>query len=126
MSTIAEGTLLWEPPSQLRRGSTMQAYIDWLAEHKNLHFGDYAALWQWSVQEIEAFWESLWQFFDLRAAAPYTQVLAERRMPGAHWFTGARLSYAEQVFRNATATHPAIVYESELRPLGQPGCAPWA
>jgi acetoacetyl-CoA synthetase len=119
MSTIAEGTLLWEPPSQLRRGSTMQAYIDWLAEHKNLHFGDYAALWQWSVQEIEAFWESLWQFFDLRAAAPYTQVLAERRMPGAHWFTGARLSYAEQVFRNATATHPAIVYESELRPLGQ-------
>jgi acetoacetyl-CoA synthetase len=119
MSEITEGMLLWQPPDDLKRRSTLQGYMDWLAEHKRLRFGDYAALWEWSIVEIEAFWESLWEFCAVRASTPYTQVLAAHVMPGAHWFVGAQLNYVDHVFRNAAPNRPAIVYQSELRPLSE-------
>jgi len=91
----------------------------WLAEQKGRGFDDYAALWDWSVSEVEQFWESIWQFFDVRASAPYAQALVDRRMPGAQWFGGARLNFAEHVFRSASPERPAIVFQSEIRPLAE-------
>src|SRR5262245_38630967 len=117
MTTISEGTLLWQPPDALKRSSRLWAYMRWLEERKGLRFDGYAAVWDWSVAHVEQFWESIWEFFDLQASAPYTRVLAERRMPGAEWFSGAQLNYAEHVFRNATSERPAIVFQSELQPL---------
>jgi acetoacetyl-CoA synthetase len=119
MSTITEGTLLWQPPDELKRQSTLRAYMDWLANYKHLRFGDYAALWDWSVTQIEAFWESLWEFCEVRATTPSTQALAARVMPGAQWFPGAQLNYVDHTFRNAAPDRPAIVYQSELRPLSE-------
>ncbi len=119
MSTITEGTLLWQPSDELKRGSTLQTYMDWLARHKQLRFGDYAALWEWSTLQIEAFWESLWEFCEVRATTPYAQALAARTMPGAQWFPGAQLNYVDHVFRNVAPDRPAIVYQSELRPLSK-------
>jgi len=87
--------------------------MDWLAQHNGLAFADYEALWRWSVTDLEAFWQSVWAFFDLQSAAPPARALAERQMPGARWFPGARLNYAEHVFRNATAAQPALLFRTE-------------
>lgn len=113
---VAEGSVLWTPSSERVQASELQRYMRWLAQRKGLRFADYHALQRWSVERLEDFWASLWQFFDIRASAPYSRVLAERRMPGARWFEGARLNYAEHCFRYAAGARPAVVSCSELRP----------
>ncbi len=119
MSSGTEERRLWHPPDAFARGSRLWAYMRWLEQHKSLHFDDYNALWRWSVTDVKGFWASLWEFFEVQASAPYSQVLSSHTMPGAHWFEGARLNYAEHIFRNAVDTRPAIVYESEIRPLSE-------
>jgi acetoacetyl-CoA synthetase len=115
-SPIAEGTVLWEPSPARRDASGLARYLRWLEARKGLRFADYDALWRWSVEHIEDFWGSLWEFFEVRAAAPYTCVLDERKMPGAKWFEGAKLNYAEHAFRHAAADRPALIVRSESRP----------
>ncbi|HEX5690127.1 MAG TPA: acetoacetate--CoA ligase, partial [Roseiflexaceae bacterium] len=117
MTSIHEGALLWQPTEQQMRESRMQAYIDWLQAHKGSQFDGYAPLWEWSVTQPGDFWQSLWEFFDVQASARPSQALLDREMPGARWFEGARLNYAEHIFRNRTAERPAIVFQSELQPL---------
>jgi acetoacetyl-CoA synthetase len=117
MTEISEGALLWEPPESLVRASNVADYMRWLEQHKGLHFGDYAALWAWSVANVGVFWETIWQFFEVRASAPYAQPLGKRSMPGAQWFAGARLNYAEHMFRHAVPERPALIFQSERQPL---------
>ncbi|MEA2757777.1 MAG: acetoacetyl-CoA synthetase [Methylobacteriaceae bacterium] len=117
MVTLAEGKLLWTPSEDFRRASHMAHYMDWLAKERGLTFADYDALWRWSVGDLEAFWESICGYFDVRFHTPYERVLASRDMPGARWFPGATLNYAEHVFRNETAEKPAILFASESRAL---------
>jgi len=92
-------------------------YQAWLAEHRNLHFDSYEALWQWSTTEIEAFWQTVWDYFEVRSPTPHRCVLQERVMPGAVWFPGAQVNYAQQVFRHADAAHAAgqvaLVFQNE-------------
>ena len=114
---IVEGTILWEPSQDRQRRANITAYLNWLASEKGLSFKDYNSLWEWSVTEIEAFWQSLWEFFSIKAANPYTQVLSGRKMPGARWFPGAELNYAEHVFRGMSADRPALIFQSETQPL---------
>ncbi|MEN9934755.1 MAG: hypothetical protein RLZZ387_1334 [Chloroflexota bacterium] len=116
MQLLSEGALLWEPPEELRRTCALRRYMDWLAREEGLRFETYDTLWTWSVQDVAAFWGSLWQFFELRAARPYEVPLADSAMPGARWFPGAELSYAEHIFRHAATGHSAIVARSETRP----------
>jgi len=113
---VEEGTVLWEPPRERREASGLARYLRWLEERKGLRFADYDALWRWSVEHLEDFWASLWEFFDIRASAPYSRVLDERKMPGAKWFEGARLNYAEHAFRCASPDRPALIVRSESRP----------
>ncbi len=117
MSTVAEGTILWEPSDQARQATTVARYMRWLAEHKGAHADDYEGLWNWSVSHIEDFWESIWQFFDVKSSRPYTAVLESHQMPGARWFPGAHLNYAEQVSRHNSADQPAIIFRSERHPV---------
>ncbi|MBE9545819.1 MAG: acetoacetate--CoA ligase, partial [Proteobacteria bacterium] len=114
---ISEGTLLWEPGQEVINRANMTQYMQWLASEKGLTFQDYNSLWQWSVTEIEEFWQSLWEFFDIQASKPFSGVLTERKMPGAEWFKGAELNYAEHVFRNRSADRPALIFKSEIQPL---------
>ena len=114
---ISEGTLLWEPGQEVIKRANMTQYMQWLASEKGLTFQDYNSLWQWSVTEIEEFWQSLWEFFDIQASKPFSGVLTERKMPGAEWFKGAELNYAEHVFRNRSADRPALIFKSEIQPL---------
>ncbi len=113
---MEEGTVLWEPSRERREASGLARYLRWLEERKGLRFADYDALWRWSVEDLEDFWESLWEFFDVHASAPYSRVLDARKMPGAKWFEGARLNYAEHAFRRASPDRPALVVRSESRP----------
>jgi len=116
-TSIREGTLLWEPSKEMKRQANITRYMNWLSAEKSLAFNDYNSLWQWSVTEIEAFWESLWEFFAIKATTPYREVLSSRKMPGAEWFSGAQLNYAEHVFRRRSADRPALLFQSEIRPL---------
>jgi acetoacetyl-CoA synthetase len=117
MSTSLEGTLLWEPTPEMQQRSVIRAYMEWLERTKGLRFTDYPSLWEWSSTQIEDFWESVWEFYDIQASQPYERVLSSREMPGAEWFPGARLNFAEHVFRNASAERPAILFQSEREPL---------
>jgi acetoacetyl-CoA synthetase len=117
MTSVSEGTLLWQPPEELKQNSVLYAYMRWLADRKGLRFDTYAQVWDWSVAQVEDFWVSIWDYFQVQASHPYTQVLSGRAMPGAHWFAGARLNYAEQIFRNRSANRPAILFQSEAEPL---------
>jgi acetoacetyl-CoA synthetase len=112
---IAEGAVLWTPSRARVEASELARYTRWLRERKGLAFDDYAALHRWSVERLEDFWASLWEFLEIRSPTPYARVLDARRMPGARWFEGARLNYAEHAFRHASPARSAIVSRSELR-----------
>ncbi|HUF38633.1 MAG TPA: acetoacetate--CoA ligase [Anaerolineales bacterium] len=105
--------ILWQPSDQTIAGANLTAYLGWLRKTKRLDFPDYQSLWTWSVTEIERFWASIWDYFDIIASAPYTEVLPDRFMPGANWFPGARLNYAENIFRRAERSGTAILYRTE-------------
>lgn len=110
--------LLWSPSAERIARSRVNHYLQWLAS-RGQHFSDYQALWQWSVDDIDAFWASIWDYFEVQCSVPYQQVVSGTQMPGATWFAGARLNFAEQLFRfntdAATAGKEAIVAESETR-----------
>ena len=86
--------------------------MDWLRDERGVECDDYDELWRWSVADLEGFWAALWDFFGVRAHAPYERVLSARSMPGARWFEGARLNYAEHMLgatrtRRASRSSPA-------------------
>ncbi len=91
----------------------------WLAAERGLELAGYDALWQWSVEDVEGFWASIWDFFEVQADGGYDRVLGNREMPGAEWFSGAHLNYAEHVFADKEDAEPAILHASELRELDQ-------
>jgi len=97
MPSVSEQAPLWEPSAEDRERAELTRYMRWVGERRGRPFADYAELWLWSVEEIEDFWASIWEFFDVRASRPYEQVLDSHRMPGARWFLGAELNYAENM-----------------------------
>ncbi len=108
--------LLWRPTEERARRATLTRYIEWLSETRGLSFSSYAELWQWSVDDIEAFWASLVSFLDVRFSAGGETVLGDASMPGAQWFPGARCNYAEHIFRGKRDEEAAIRHSSEARP----------
>ncbi|WP_432728766.1 acetoacetate--CoA ligase [Variovorax sp. W6] len=96
----------------------IRLYQDWLRETRGLAFDNYDALWRWSVTELDAFWQSIWDYARIESPTPHSAVLAESRMPGARWFPGAQVNYAREVLRHVDAAHaagmPAIVSDNEL------------
>lgn len=114
-----EGKLLWEPSRQLQEKSNVKQFMTWLEETRGLSFQTYHQLWKWSVSDIEGFWASLWHFFNIQAKTPYDEVLEERKMPGARWFSGATLNYADHIFRHDLSEEIAVIYETEIRPQGK-------
>jgi len=91
----------------------------WLEQERELRFVGYHDLWDWSVRDLDAFWQSIWDFFGVSASRRHDRVLGRREMPGAQWFPGAELSYAEHVFRGKPDDAVAMLHRSELRPLRQ-------
>ena len=85
----------------------IRLYQEWLAQQRGLHFDDYHALWQWSITDLDAFWQSIWDYFDLRSPTLHTTVCDHATMPHTRWFAGAQTNYAHQVFRHVYAAHGA-------------------
>jgi acetoacetyl-CoA synthetase len=110
---MAEGDLLWQPSPDWIERTRLTHYMRSL----DRGFASYDDLWRWSVDDLEGFWASLWDYFELPGG--YDRVLASREMPGAEWFPGAQLNYAEHLFRQARGHEPAIVHASELRELAE-------
>jgi acetoacetyl-CoA synthetase len=130
MVDVREQSPLWAPSDEQVAGSRMTDFMAWVGKRHERTFESYTELWQWSVQEIEQFWADIWEYCGVRASVPYERVLADREsegspigrceMPGASWFEGARLNYAENMLlrgRDPSAT--AVLHASELRPLGE-------
>jgi acetoacetyl-CoA synthetase len=106
---MQQGDLLWSPPRQ--QTTRLDDFVAFLKTTRGLEFSDYATLWAWSVDKLEDFWESVYQFFNVRGS-PYSHVLEARVMPGASWFTGCHLNYAEHCFLQKSQ-QPALIFANE-------------
>ncbi|MFB6674417.1 acetoacetate--CoA ligase [Streptomyces sp. NPDC056390] len=95
------------------RNSNITEFLAWLAQERGLSFTDYAELWRWSTDDLPGFWSAVWEFYGLDTVSDYDEVLADARMPGATWFTGARLNFAQQCLAHATDERPALIAVSE-------------
>ena len=114
---VREGDLLWTPsPDQVARAN-ITAFTAWLAAERQLRFASYEALWQWSVTDLDGFWQAVWDYCGIRASTPPSAVLGRRSMPGADWFPGARLNYAEHILRRAPDHRDALLFAGENVPL---------
>jgi acetoacetyl-CoA synthetase len=92
---VPEGKLLWAPSSSGKERSTITAYLSWLRTHRGLSFSTYDELWAWSVSDLDSFWSSIWEFFEVAGERPPSVVVQDRTMPGARWFPGTHLNYAQ-------------------------------
>ncbi|TWE10053.1 acetoacetate--CoA ligase [Rudaeicoccus suwonensis] len=111
---VHPGDLIWQPAPDAMQRTRIGQFMSWLAEHRDLEFTSYEQLWQWSVSDLDGFWGALWELFEIRSHAPYEAVLGDRTMPGAQWFPGATLNYAEHLF-TAPDDQVAIIARSQTR-----------
>ncbi|HWX52009.1 MAG TPA: acetoacetate--CoA ligase [Solirubrobacteraceae bacterium] len=120
-----EESPLWEPAQEDVERAEMTRFMRWAGERRGAPFSGYGDLWRWSVSETEDFWAGIWEFTGVRASRPYERVLSSERMPGARWFEGAELNYAENMLAgpgSVPGRDPgavAVVHASELRELGE-------
>jgi acetoacetyl-CoA synthetase len=119
MPPTAVPPVLWQPSPERIERAAITAFARWLQETRGLDLPDYAALWQWSVDDIEGFWAAIWEYYDVQAETPYERVLGSRDMPGAQWFPGARLNYAAHVLRDRDPGRVAIRHAGELGELAE-------
>jgi acetoacetyl-CoA synthetase len=116
-SRVGEGDLLWTPSAAQVAQANLTKFTTWLERERGWRFANYEELWQWSVAELEDFWQALWDYFAIQSSARHTCVLGKRTMPGAEWFPGARLNYAQHVLRHERPGTDALLFQSEATPL---------
>jgi acetoacetyl-CoA synthetase len=116
MATVSE--VLWSPPANIRETSRIGDFLGYLARERGLFFDDYQALWRWSVSDLPAFWRAIWDYFAVIEHSPPEATLPEPAMPGARWFPGATLNYAEHVLRapGLGEQDPVVLGYSQTRP----------
>lgn len=113
---------LWKPSRYFTEQSLLKKYMEWLFVKKGLYFRDYDDLWDWSVTDLDNFWESIFQFFDVQSDTLYREVI-DRPVPGppnwgmigTRWFDGATVNYAGHIFRHKTTQNPALIFQAEGR-----------
>ena len=106
--------LLWTPSEERKSQSRMMAFMKYVNGKYNKSFTDYEELYKWSITEVERFWDALWRFMDIKCSSPYTKVVDDlKKFPGARWFPGAKLNYAENMLRYCNRDETAIVFRGE-------------
>ena len=110
--------ILWRPPADVLERSRVGRYLAWLDDTRGRRFASYDELWRWSVDDLEGFWGSVWEHFAIQSADGYERVIGDRQMPGAEWFPGARLNYAEHALRLRERSEADVVVlaRSQTRP----------
>jgi len=106
-----EGRVLWEPSEELLTGSKLALYM------RDRGFSEYEDLWRWSVEDLDDFWRSIWELYEVGPEPE--RVLASERMPGAEWFPGTQLNYAEHIFRGRGGEQAALVHATESSELAE-------
>jgi len=106
--------VLWRPSAEVKARANITRYMEWLRERRGLRFRNYQELWQWSVNDLEGFWSSIWEYFQVKAHTPYKRVLNSNEMPGTRWFEGSLLNYAEHALSRRD-DHLAVIAYSEAR-----------
>jgi acetoacetyl-CoA synthetase len=109
--------ILWEPSAVAVEASNLTVYADWLRAQRGVDVTTYPDLWRWSVSDLEAFWNSIFDYFGVEHDGERGPALASREMPGAEWFPGVRLNWAERAFAGKADEQVAILHASELREL---------
>jgi len=110
----------WIPDEATLADANLTRFMAWLAETDRGEYGDYHELWAKSVDDIEWFWDAVWNFFDVQTQSRPRAVLGSRSMPGAEWFPGATINYAAEIFRHATDERPALIV------VGEDGSSEWS
>jgi acetoacetyl-CoA synthetase len=114
--SVRDPELLWTPSDEWIAGSNLTRFTSWLAAERGRSFADYQQLWRWSVGDLDGFWKAIWDYSEVRASSPPQRVLGSRAMPGAEWFPGARLNYAQHALRHECLGREALMYASEDSP----------
>ena len=111
----ATGQVLWTPTDQSRQGAQLTAFAREVEQRHGVAIAEYDDLWRWSVEHLEDYWAHVWRFFDVAPGTSYDEVLTDRNMPGASWFPGARLNYAEHILRQGAGreSEPVLVSVAE-------------
>jgi acetoacetyl-CoA synthetase len=104
---------VWSPTPDRRERANVTGFLGWLADREQLRFDGYEQLWRWSVEDLDAFWEAVWGFYEVSSPTPHEAALAEPVIPGARWFEGAQLNYAEALLARAEALGASIVHVGE-------------
>jgi acetoacetyl-CoA synthetase len=109
------GTLLWKPSEQRIKSSNMYRFIKFVNETYGRDVSDYESLYQWSIEHIADFWAAMWSFAEIRVSKPYARVVDNlENMPGARWFPGAELNFAENLLRFRDE-HVALIFTGEAQ-----------
>lgn len=108
------GQILWAPSSEFMKNANIRRFMSYAEKRTGRSFTDYPALYQWSVDQQEEFWGTCWSFFQTKHSVPYERVLTDGdKMPGAKWFTGAKMNYAENLLRFHSDDNPALEFYNE-------------
>jgi acetoacetyl-CoA synthetase len=108
--------IIWEPTDVAIERANLTRFLRWLRENRDVTVAGYPELWRWSVTELEDFWDAIWHFYGLSSPTPYEAPLVSREMPGATWFPGAHLNYAEHVLSRACRAESSVIYLDEGQP----------
>lgn len=114
MKALVEGEVIWRPSEERIKESKLSDFMGWLKKEKSIHLTNYDEMWRWSVNELETFWESVWEYTGVIANTPYNKVLSGKLMPNAEWFNGATLNFTENAFAEAHDSRTAIYFQSEF------------
>jgi acetoacetyl-CoA synthetase len=107
--------LLWKPSEERIKGTNMYRFMGFINEQYNQNFKEYEPLYEWSIENIPDFWAAMWEFAETKASRSYDHVIDDvTKMPGATWFSGARLNFAENLLRYRD-DQPALIFKGEDR-----------
>ena len=107
--------IIWKPSTKRKNSSSMKGFMNWLRDERGLSFADFNELWEWSVNDLESFWRSIWDYFGLKSSTSFSKVLDEEKMPGASWFEGATVNIVYEIFKDyeEIRNNTAISFRSE-------------
>ena len=109
------GKLLWEPSEEVKKKANMTRFISFVNEKHGLEIDSYDELYKWSIEKIPDFWATMWEFVPIKASRTYDEVIDDlTKFPGARWFGGARLNFAENLLRYRD-DHTAFIFKGETQ-----------
>jgi acetoacetyl-CoA synthetase len=111
--TFEPHALLWTPSTDRIENARITHFQRFVEQRTQLTFANYDALWQWSITDLNGFWQAIWDYHGLKSHTPYGQPLSVHKMPGAQWFTGATLNFVDQIFNQSASDKAAIIYFTE-------------